>query len=112
VASAADEVVVVATLTPRRTIEEVPYVTSPGGRVRALVSDLGTFTKGEDGSFVLTAVPSGDGPVADRVARVEAVCVWALAVAAEVEEHPAPTVAEVEALRRWDPEGRFLRPDG
>lgn len=112
VASAADEVVIVATLTPRRTIEEVPYVTSPGGRVRALVSDLGTFTKGEDGSFVLTAVPSGDGPVADRVARVQAVCGWALAVAAEVEEHPAPTVAEVEALRRWDPEGRFLRPDG
>ncbi len=112
VASAADEVVVVATLTPRRTTEEVPYVTSPGRRVRALVSDLGTFTKGEDETFVLTAVPVGDGPVTDRVARVEAVCGWPLQVAAAVEEQPAPTAAEVEALRRWDPEGRFLRPDG
>ncbi len=112
VASAADEVVVVATLTSRRTTEEVPYVTSPGQRVRAFVSDLGTFTKDSDGTFILTAVPAVDATVAERVARVEAVCGWPLAVASEVEEQPAPTATEVEALRRWDPEGRFLRPDG
>jgi acyl CoA:acetate/3-ketoacid CoA transferase beta subunit len=112
VASAAEEVVVVATLTSRRTTGEVPYVTSPGRRVRAFVSDLGTFTKGPDGTFVLTAVPAGDGTVAERVAQVEAICGWPLAVAPDVVEQPAPTPAEVEALRRWDPEGRFLRPDG
>ncbi|HEY1466937.1 MAG TPA: CoA-transferase, partial [Acidimicrobiales bacterium] len=35
VASRADEVVVMATLTRRRTVDQVPYITSPGGRVSA-----------------------------------------------------------------------------
>ena len=66
VASVAAENVVVATLTPSRTPEACGYVTSPGRSVRALVTDLGTLEK-HDGELVLTAVPRGDGSVADRV---------------------------------------------
>jgi hypothetical protein len=33
-------------------------------------------------------------------------------VADEVDELAVPTASEVEALRRWDPQRRFLRPDG
>lgn len=108
VASAADEVVVLATLTGRRTVERVPYVTSPGSRVSHLVTDLGTFAKGDDDRFVLAAVPAGD-----RAAAVETVrerCGWPLAVDDDLSELPEPTAAEIEALRRWDPEGLFLRP--
>ena len=61
VATCADEVVVVATLAPRRTVDAVPYVTSPGVKVRSLVTDLATFTR-EAGGFVLTAVPEGPEP--------------------------------------------------
>jgi acyl CoA:acetate/3-ketoacid CoA transferase beta subunit/acyl CoA:acetate/3-ketoacid CoA transferase alpha subunit len=110
VASCADEVVVVATLAPRRTVESVPYVTSPGDRVAALVTDLGTFER-VDGSFVLTSVPIGPGDLDQRVDRVRARCGWELAVADDVPELPEPTAAEVETLRRWDPQQRFLRPD-
>jgi acyl CoA:acetate/3-ketoacid CoA transferase alpha subunit/acyl CoA:acetate/3-ketoacid CoA transferase beta subunit len=110
VASAADEVVVVATLAPRRTVESVPYVTSPGDRVSALVTDLGTFER-RDGVFVLTAVPEGPGDLRQRVDAVRNLCGWELAVAPEVRELPGPTADEVEALRRWDPQQRFLRPD-
>jgi acyl CoA:acetate/3-ketoacid CoA transferase beta subunit/acyl CoA:acetate/3-ketoacid CoA transferase alpha subunit len=110
VASSADEVAVVATLAAGRTVEAVPYVTSPGTRVRALVTDLATFTR-EDGPFVLTAVPEGTGTLDERIDRARRLCGWEVEVAGKVAESAAPTADEVEALRRWDPEQRFLRPD-
>jgi acyl CoA:acetate/3-ketoacid CoA transferase beta subunit/acyl CoA:acetate/3-ketoacid CoA transferase alpha subunit len=110
VASTADEVVVMATMTKRRTVESCPYVTSPGDQVRAFVTDLGTFEKGPAGGLVLTSVAPGDGTVDERVAGIAAVCGWQVEVASEVVELPAPDPADIEALRRWDPQGRFLRP--
>jgi acyl CoA:acetate/3-ketoacid CoA transferase beta subunit/acyl CoA:acetate/3-ketoacid CoA transferase alpha subunit len=110
VASAADETVIICTLTPRRTVAEVPYVTSPGQRAQALVTDLGTFERGEDGTFVLSAVAAGDTTVAERVEAVRQVCGWELTVADRVTELEPVTAEEVAALRRWDPQGLFLRP--
>jgi acyl CoA:acetate/3-ketoacid CoA transferase beta subunit/acyl CoA:acetate/3-ketoacid CoA transferase alpha subunit len=103
VASAADEVVVMATLTTRRTVERVPYITSPGARVRAFVSDLGVFEKDGD-AFVLTAVAPGTS-----VDDVRGACGWKVEVAGRVEQLAPPDPADIEALRRWDPQGRFLR---
>jgi acyl CoA:acetate/3-ketoacid CoA transferase beta subunit/acyl CoA:acetate/3-ketoacid CoA transferase alpha subunit len=109
VASTADEVVVMATLTRRRTVPSVPYVTSPGRRVRAFVTDLGTFEKDPEGRFVLTAVAAGTGGVAERVELVRDACGWELAVAPRVTDLAPPDPADVELLRRWDPQGLFLR---
>jgi acyl CoA:acetate/3-ketoacid CoA transferase alpha subunit/acyl CoA:acetate/3-ketoacid CoA transferase beta subunit len=108
VASVAAENVVVATLTPARTPVECGYVTSPGHAVRALVTDLGILEK-RDGRLVLTAVPRGEGSVSDWVARAVGSCGWALETAPEVAEIEPPTATEVAALRRWDPQGWFLR---
>jgi len=110
VAGAADEIVVMTTLTPRRTVADVPYVTSVGSRVRALVTDLALFEKDGTGELALSAVAPGDGDVAERVARVRALCPWDLRVAGTVAELDPPEAAHVERLRRWDPQGRFLRP--
>jgi acyl CoA:acetate/3-ketoacid CoA transferase alpha subunit/acyl CoA:acetate/3-ketoacid CoA transferase beta subunit len=110
VASCADEVVVVATLDRRRTVAEVPYVTSPGGRVSALVTDRGTFERRGD-RLVLTAGPEGPGPLDRRIEEVRALCGWELDVDPAVAEYPGPTGDEVATLRRWDPRQRFLRPD-
>ena len=98
-----------ATLTPRRTVPEVPYITSPGRRVRAFVTDLGTFEKDPEGRFVLTAVAAGEDDVTARVEAVRAACGWDLAVAPRLVELPPPDPADIEALRRWDPQGLFLR---
>jgi acyl CoA:acetate/3-ketoacid CoA transferase beta subunit len=112
VASTATENIAVATLTPQRTPPDCSYITSPGRAVRALVTDLGLLEKQGDlatSELVLTAVPPGDGPIADRVAAAQAACGWELGVAANVRELKAPTRAEVDTLRRWDPRGWFLR---
>ncbi len=104
VASTAAENVVVATLTPQRTVPDCSYVTSPGERVRALVTDLGTFEK-QDGELVLTALAPGTS-----VDDVRALCGWDLRVAAgELPVLDPPTADEVAALRCWDPQGWFLR---
>ncbi len=102
VASAADEVVVVTTLTDRRTVEHVPYVTSPGSRVSTIATDLGVLER-TAGGFVLTAVvPGALEVVRDRVA-------WDLTVSPDCVELSPPTAEEVRALRTWDPQGFFLR---
>lgn len=110
VASACDEAVVVATLTDRRTVAEVGYVTSPGDRVRALATDLGLFEKDDSNVFVLTAVPAGDGTIVDRVEAVRERCGWELRTAGDLAELPPPTATEIERLRTWDPQAVFLRP--
>jgi acyl CoA:acetate/3-ketoacid CoA transferase alpha subunit/acyl CoA:acetate/3-ketoacid CoA transferase beta subunit len=113
VASVAAECIVVATLNPTRTPAECGYVTSPGRAVRALVTDLGLLEKvgsgGADAELVLTAVPAGPEPIAERIERARAACGWELLVAEAVGELPAPEADEVHTLRGWDPRGWFLR---
>ena len=105
VASTAAENVIVATLTAQRTVPECSYITSPGTHVRALVTDLATFEK-RDGELAVSAL-------APDVSydEVRELCGWELPDAPEGElpvlEPPASE--EVEALRRWDPRGWFLR---
>ena len=99
-------------MTPQRTPADCSYITSPGRAVRALVTDLGVLEKLGDlasSELVLTAVPAGDEPIADRVAAARAACGWDLQVAPEVAELRAPAADEVGALRQWDPRGWFLR---
>lgn len=110
VASTAAECVVVATLTAARTPERCAYVTSPGRTVSALVTDLGILAKHEaGGDLVLAAVPAGEEPLPERIEQARAACGWDLAVASDVAELEPVTAGEVSALRRWDPQGWFLR---
>jgi acyl CoA:acetate/3-ketoacid CoA transferase beta subunit/acyl CoA:acetate/3-ketoacid CoA transferase alpha subunit len=104
VASTAAENVVIATLTTQRTVPECSYVTSPGTHVCALVTDLGTFEK-RDGELVLAALAPGAS-----VEQVRELCGWDLRIAGgELPVLDPPTFDEVAALRRWDPQGWFLR---
>ncbi len=110
VVSVCAEAVIVATLTPARTPEQCGYVTSPGERVRAVVTDLGMLEKLDGGELVLTAVPAGEGSREQRVAVAVAACGWKLRVADSVRELEAPSADEIAALRRFDPRGYLLRP--
>src|SRR5262245_5190893 len=103
VASTATENVVVATLTPQRTVAACSYITSPGDRVSALVTDCGIFEK-RDGELVLTSLAPGC-----TVDQVRALVGWELQTADDIAELSAVTFDEVAVLRHWDPRGWFLR---
>ena len=64
--SAADEVVVTVTHSAQRLVERVPYVTCPGDRVGAIVTDRGVLERAPDGEFYLTRVQVTDG---ERISR-------------------------------------------
>jgi acyl CoA:acetate/3-ketoacid CoA transferase beta subunit len=102
VASTADDVVVVTTLTDRRTSERVPYVTSPGAKVSVIATDLAVFER-RDGRFVAIGLADGaEDLVRQRLG-------WPLEVAAGCEPIEPPRPEELAALRGWDPQGLFLR---
>ncbi|WP_439678414.1 CoA-transferase [Embleya sp. MST-111070] len=103
----ADEVLVVGTMDRRRFVEDCGYVTSPGGRVTTVVTDLGVLSK-EDGELVLTHVAPGPGSRADRVARVRDRCGWDVTVSPHLRDLREVVARDVEELRSFDPEGYFL----
>lgn len=115
IASSAD-CVVIATASPRRFVREVSYRTSPGDRVREVVSQFGRFERqGEGEPFRLTSwLPDAaqevpDDPVLiDQAARVEIGerTSWR-AAADDVLVEKQVTDEELSLLREFDPEGRY-----
>jgi acyl CoA:acetate/3-ketoacid CoA transferase beta subunit len=109
VASAASEVVLTCPADPLRVVEQVPYRTFTGQRVRALATDVGVLTKhlGER-ELVLTAVPGPRHLLTDAVARARAIFGWPLAVADDLAPFGDPDPAELRWLRAFDPDRVFL----
>ncbi|HTT86669.1 MAG TPA: CoA-transferase [Acidimicrobiales bacterium] len=107
VASRAAACVVVSLARPERLVDRVGFVTSPGQRVVSVVTDRGVLRR-LDGALCIAAVPSGPGPVAERVRALAGTCGWDVAVAPEVAELDPVTPGDVLALRRYDPERLFL----
>ena len=111
VALGAQEVVVTIPLSKFRCVEKVGYITAPGQRVTAVVTDEGIFEREEPGSpLVLTSVLSHDGRrgTRDGVAEIAAKCGWKLKVAPELKEIAPPTWDELADVRIFDPRRYFL----
>jgi acyl CoA:acetate/3-ketoacid CoA transferase alpha subunit/acyl CoA:acetate/3-ketoacid CoA transferase beta subunit len=110
IASSAREVVVCAQQDPARFPDRVPYITSPGARVRTVVTDLGVLEKrGGDPELALTGV-FADGALdpAALARRAAERCGWKLRVADDLAVLPRATPAELRLLRLWDPRRQFL----
>jgi len=111
IASAARAVVVTAALAPGRFREKVGYVTSPGSRVRAVVTERGTFVKqrGDEPLRLQSYVPLAALTTAeDHVREIQALVAWKLEVMPDLRPVPEPNSAEVDTLRLFDPERHFL----
>ena len=110
VASAAAEVVVCIEHGRDRLVPEVEYVTSPGLRVRAVVTTRAVFEReGEAEPFRLTRVV-GAGPAtipgSDTVREILATCGWEVETARELGSlRPDPQLLGL--LRAFDPQGHF-----
>ncbi|MFZ5631507.1 MAG: CoA-transferase [Bacillota bacterium] len=111
IASTAQEVVAVGTQGRNRLVEAVPYVTSPGKQVWALVTDLGVYEKLQpEGEFVLTGYYGSPdtGSREASVRRIRENCGWDLQVAENAAVLPDPDPQDIDLLRMWDPGGYFL----
>lgn len=106
IASSAD-CVVVAAATPRRYVERVDYVTSPGRRVRAVVSQFGRFVRDAPGGpFRLDAWLQGERASAGAAADVAAHTAWTVATDGCALE-PPPSARELALVDELDPEGIY-----
>ncbi len=109
IVTSAAETVVVAAQRAQTFVEEVGYVTSPGTRIRCVISTMGRFEKLDGDELVLTGFFAATG--LDRtqaVAEIRRRCGWDLKVAAELQELPPASAEELTLLRLFDPERFFL----
>ncbi|WP_328322446.1 CoA-transferase [Streptomyces sp. NBC_00388] len=109
--------VVIAPSSRRRYVTEVGYRTSPGHRVREVVSDFGRFRRDApaDGFRLATWLAAdeeqaaGDGPQAIEAqarAAVDSRTSWASDVTGVIAEKPVAE-EELTLLRSLDPDGRY-----
>lgn len=111
ICSTSQEVVITAIQSPARFLDKVSYITSPGKKIKTLVSTLGVFEKlGEEEEFSLTGYfpnPKLTTP-ADIIANIKKNCGWDLRVSPRVAEIPPPTAAELRTLRLLDTPRHYL----
>lgn len=114
VLSAADEVIVTVSHQRSRLVDEVRYITSPGHRVRTIVTDLCVFERDEgESSFQLTALLPAAGPDTDAALKdVRLRTGFDYTVAPQVTRESPPSAAELGVLRAYDPRRLFLRDRG
>jgi acyl CoA:acetate/3-ketoacid CoA transferase alpha subunit/acyl CoA:acetate/3-ketoacid CoA transferase beta subunit len=110
IASAARETLVTVKHSPRRLVKKIEYVTSPGDKVRTIVTSRAIMSREGPGQpFVLVGViPEGDETTEDAVAAARAGCGWKLEVAGNPFREAPPTEAELRRLRLFDPQRVFL----
>jgi acyl CoA:acetate/3-ketoacid CoA transferase alpha subunit/acyl CoA:acetate/3-ketoacid CoA transferase beta subunit len=115
VASGASECLVTLEQNKDRFVEKVPYITSPGLKVRTVVSQLGIFEK-EFGASELELtgyIPAqfAEAPAASEEECVRAIreqCGWELKVRDHLLVVPRPAAEEIKFLRSFDPQRLFL----
>ncbi|MBI4234107.1 MAG: hypothetical protein HY686_06675 [Chloroflexi bacterium] len=107
-AAGASEALVVTPLSTQRCRERLDYLSIPGERVAALVSDLGVLEK-RDGELTLAAYyPQAGREEAQAIQHIQQQCGWPLRVAAQVAAEPPPTGEELALLRALDLHREFL----
>ena len=105
IASTAQEVVVVARNRDDRFLDKVPYITSPGTRVKTLITEDGVFRK-EGPEFVLSEYFSRSGiPKNERINQIVKTYGWKAKVSSQLKEITPPTTAELDLLHSLDPDG-------
>jgi hypothetical protein len=111
VLSGADEVIVTVSHQRDRLVDTVQYITSPGERVRTIVTDLCVFERLDGRSpFVLSALlPAAGSDISAALAEVQSRTAFSYTVAEQITWETAPTQQELDVLRAYDPDRLFLR---
>ncbi|WP_209311153.1 CoA-transferase [Streptomyces spiramenti] len=100
---------VVCEARPRRLVEKVAYVTSPGDRVHDVVCQFGRFRResgAEDFRLTTWLPPVGDDAPGTPAEAVAALTAWQ-AEASRTDDEVPVTAHELALLRELDPDGHF-----
>jgi len=110
VAASAAEVVAVVQAAPGRLVDRVDYVTSPGTKVRSVVTDLGVLERSaggrSDGWRVTQLVPPAGKSAAEALALLRSRCPWPLELPDVLPVAEPPSREELELLVQLDPDGQ------
>jgi acyl CoA:acetate/3-ketoacid CoA transferase alpha subunit/acyl CoA:acetate/3-ketoacid CoA transferase beta subunit len=112
IASAADEVLVTVPHSPQRMVESVDYVTSPGDRVRCVVTSMGIFERADaESPFTLVRIMPGlAATAADALALIRGNCSWHYEISSQLSVEPEPEAFELALIRSYDPRRTILEP--
>jgi len=112
VVSSCCETIVFATAGRERLINDVPYITFPGGNVRTLVTDVGIFEKPEGkNTLVLTSyIPYGTAIREEEAIKgIKRMVGWELEVAPHLDKIGLPSYEEKMMVRLFDPHGFYTK---
>ena len=108
-ASGAAEVMVVVKQSKHRFRENVDYITSPGHRVRTIVTQYGVFQKNGHDKFCLTEyVYNPINTEAEIIQLIHDHCSWPFSVASPLTVIEQPKQEEITILRSLDQKRYFL----
>jgi acyl CoA:acetate/3-ketoacid CoA transferase alpha subunit len=110
IASSNRETVVVVNSGRQRLVAGVPYITFPGKRVTTVVTDVGVFEKGAEGTFILAAyIPVHPDESADEaLGRIANRVGWELEAGSALRKLPPVTGEELTMLRLFDPDRFYI----
>ena len=91
-----------------RLLDKVSYNTSPGHRVKFLVTDLGVFKKNDDDEFVLDEYYPLLPTPEENIANIKEKCGWELKVSPDIKKIALLTAEEVKILRLIDAPGVYF----
>jgi hypothetical protein len=111
VASAADEVIITLRAGRTRLTDRLPYITGPGDRVTAVVTDLGVFEKkrgNERLRLTRLVAPLLEESKEAHVREIKDRTGFDFKIVADPPVDPPAESVEVERIRLYDPERAFL----
>ena len=105
IATHAQRVLIVTKLDKRAFPEKVDFITSPGGRVSRVITNMGILEPGPDGELELAFLHPGV-----TVAQVQENVGWTLRVRSPLPASPLPDAREIELLRtKLDPKRLHIK---
>jgi hypothetical protein len=108
VASGAAEVLVTVPHQPRRLVEQVEFITSPGSRVRNIVTDRVVMTRVDD-EFTVSSIFSPQEDDGEDAGMEKPDDFGWHGENGDAETMAPPTSDELDLLRLFDPDGFFLK---
>jgi len=101
----AQRILIVSKLSPRAFPERVDFLTSPGQRVKRVITDKAVLEPNENGELMLAALYPGI-----EAADVKAAVGWQLRAKTRVDRLDPPTATELQLLREvLDPKRLYLK---